>query len=157
MHHLQAIIASDETSRAIVNAWEAAGRRQLAAGLWIVPLTTELTREITGTRWHPGDLEASVDSIEGNLAPIARALAGVLRSDAAIVLTEYFGGAGAQVAALIVRESNPEARAWQMFAGDEAINRALAALGVQRGERDEFNVAGLDRWHSTDDVLDDAG
>jgi hypothetical protein len=73
----------------------------------------------------------------------------------AVVCTQYWAGVGNQAALLVGAEGMIGGPA----TGKGAINKVLAALGVQRAEgvRDEFDVIGLSRWGGTDEILDDAG
>jgi hypothetical protein len=68
--------------------------------------------------------------------------------------TEYFGGAGAQGAAVFSKGA--------LFFGPRSaeqgpINEALRVLGVSAGsKRDEFEAVGLDRHRHTEDWLESA-
>lgn len=154
MHEIQALIGADAATAAIVKAWSDATRRVLAEELFIVPLTPALTRQMLGKDLHWPDLEDPDDgqALAQRLEPLLNAVgaarpAGIL----ALVLTQYFGGAGAQ-AGLLLRDGRLEVGP---LLGPGSINTVLRELGVRRedaGGMDEFDVVGLGRWRSSEEV-----
>lgn len=72
----------------------------------------------------------------------------------AYIETDYFGGVGGQGA---VAYSGREVLFEPQWSQSGPVNRALKAIGVKRGLlRDEFSVLGLDKYRSTDDLIEAA-
>jgi hypothetical protein len=147
MHEIQALIGSDAATAPLTAAWSAAVRRELTPGLFIVPITAALARQMVSAEVSWPDLEDVEEPAElaGRLEWLVRAIREVpLARNLAVVLTQYFGGIGEQ-AALLIRGDGTDT---EPRAGAESINTVLASLGVVRDSesgRDEFDVVGLGR------------
>ena len=106
MHEIQALICSDAATAVVANAWSASVRQELASGVFIVPLSPTLLRQMVGGDVTWPDLESveSVQELAATCEPLVRALQTVRPPGyLALVLTQYFGGEGEQ-AALLLRE-----------------------------------------------------
>ena len=72
----------------------------------------------------------------------------------AIIQTEYFGGGGEQGAGVL--SDGVWVVPWELDSSDDPgpatwpINKALAAIGVLRGQDDEFESIGLGRYRNFD-------
>lgn len=111
---------------------------------------TAYWQAVTGTADHL-DVPAGFPPIfpqEGVVRRIACELTGEPAPTFALVMTDYFGGAGGQWACVFTGA--------RRTSGDEAsVNEALAALGVAReGGKDEFDTAGLGGHRRSPDHLD---
>lgn len=158
MHEIQVLIGSKETTEAFAATRSEAFRRELTPELFMIPLTETLVRQLTNQTLRLPDLE---DPDEANelataLEPLVESLVRAnLVGRLGVVLTQYFGGAGDQ-AALLIENGTVDCGP---FVGEGSINKILAKLGVCRDDksgRDEFEVAGLDRWRSIDNIIGEA-
>jgi hypothetical protein len=153
MHELQAIVTSSCATREFERAWPGQRSKPLTNGLSIWALDRSSRDRLGAAGFLALDLEASAEAgaLVTSLDPILTALRGAsIQGPLGLIITQYFGGAGAQAAVLI---EGGEIRVGPIVA-EGAINRILAALGLECGpeHRDEFEAAGLDRWRSTDDL-----
>jgi hypothetical protein len=70
------------------------------------------------------------------------------KTEFALILTDYFGGAGDQFANVYSNEKNVDL-------GINTINKALIYLGVEKGKHhDEFDTIGLSKYRSNPDYLE---
>lgn len=154
MHEIQALIGSEAATFEILARWSAACRWPLLSfGHFIVPLDSALLRQMTLPWFEMPDLEESLDgdALARALSPIVGALGALdLPDPLALVLTQYWGGAGEQAALRIGggAQSRPSI-------GRGAINGVLAGIGVRRTDphgADEFDIVGLGRWRSTEAI-----
>jgi len=158
MHELQALIGSELSVAAVKQCWPVARSCELLHGLSIVPVDAVLCFQIVGFHFKFPDLED--DNVANNIKNHMRPLLDPLRRLAsalplALVCTQYSGGVGNQMAALLSdnRCSGP-------FLGLDAINQVLDHLGIradQQNERDAFSVVGLERWRTTEELTHEAG
>ncbi len=121
-------------------------------GLALLPLPRDAVGEqLRDPEFAWPDLEeASSASLAEELNGLLSWLRAELRQPegCALLLTEYWAGTGAQVAALL----DPTAEIW---VESGAVNRALCSLGVAaRPGADPWAAIGLDRWRSVDTLLD---
>lgn len=159
MHEIQVLIGGKETTEAFAATCSEALRRELTSELFMIPLTETLVLQMTNQVLRLPDLEDSDEAKElaSALQPVVASLVSAnLAGRLGVVVTQYFGGAGNQAALLIENGTVSHGP----FVGEGSINRVLASLGVCRDDktgRDEFAVAGLDRWRSTDHITGGAG
>lgn len=118
----------------------------------IIPLNAHHSDDWTerlGLSFEQGQSKVLLDSpITHHIAAIAA------EEDYALIETDYFGGAGDQVAAVYDKGEEPP-----RFASERsrvgAINEALRAIGVTARKRsDEFETLGLDRYRDFEDVFE---
>jgi hypothetical protein len=149
-HEISAIVATDAASAAVCARYLSAVRVKGRNGWWVVPLTRELTGEMGSVLLVPDLEETGADAaLAAALGPIVTALPPCPADALVLAFTQYFGGVGAQGAA-VVREGRFELG--PIVAGD-AIDRALRLIGVRReAGRDEFDTVGLGRWRRLDEL-----
>lgn len=150
-HEIQGVIVVADRARGIA-ALLGAPVAQLDAGFAFVPLTDSAFDALcTGEGGEaPPGFRWLIPKVSAMLAEVSR------DTPLAWVETEYFGGIGAQAAALFVSGQ----RAWVEAGPGFAIDRALRDLGVVREvHRDEFDVVGLGRYRSMElfDRVGDGG
>lgn len=159
MHEIQALIVSKNASASITRTWSEAVQRELTPTLVIVPLGASLVHQMTARQMHFPDLEDldEVRTLAVTLEPVIEALAKLGQvGPLALVLTQYWGGAGEQAALLL---ENGAVRSGPLV-GPGSINTILGDLGVHQDEEtgyDQFDVVGLGRWRSTEDIIKDTG
>jgi hypothetical protein len=156
MHELIAVVGSAASIQHLKQVWPSARVRELAHGFSIVPVNSHLAFEIVGGEFELPDLEAEdQNSIGVGLEPLLRPLRHVSSGPFALICTQYFGGIGNQMGVLI------EGRhCVGPFLGPGAINRVLELLGILPDpcrQVDSFSVAGLERWRSTEDLIEESG
>lgn len=151
MHEIQAVIATERDAVAICRAWPGASRIKGESGWWLVPLHQAMVGRLTGRELVFPDLEDPLEAVRlpEAVAPLIEALRRVPLTDpVAVVLTQYWGGEGAQAAVVLSRGRvtlGPSV-------AQGVINQALLELGVQpQAGRDPFDTVGLGRWRSMDD------
>ena len=153
MHEISVIVASEADSGAICRAYPGADRIQAEGAWWIVPIQPPLV----SSELRMPDLEESAEAngLSTVLAPLIASLARIpLQRPIALAFTQYFGGAGAQAAAVL--ESTK--LVFGPLVSEDAINEALARVGVRASlGRDAFDTVGLSRWRSMDAFMHDAG
>jgi len=155
---LEAVIGASDAVAAGAARCPGAVVVPLWGNLSLVPMTDELFDAVTDRTsarplgfWKlPGGFDRTLASWSG-VGPVG------------YVEAEFFGGVGSQRAVLWVAgevalgpvhvgEGEPVAPA------GSPISQLLAHLGIERaGDRDEFEVAGLDRHRGTDDWLSETG
>jgi hypothetical protein len=156
MHELKAIIGSTKAIDELKRLWPSVRARELMHDFLIVPLDERLTAEIAGAEFEFPDLEDDdiQNRIGAGMLPLLQALSGAASLHFGLICTQYWGGAGNQMAVLF-----GENRFTGPFIGPGAINRALEHLGIapdRPGQRDSFSVAGLERWRSVEDFIQEA-
>jgi len=153
MHELSVVIASEIDSALILKAHAGACRVRGRGGWWLIPAQALLPTEALDVP----DLEdpAAAAKLPEALASLLESLATLpLHAPIALAFTRYFGGTGAQAAAVLDRGKLLLAP----VVGSNAINEALALAGVQSlGGQDLFDSVGLSQWRSMDTLMKDAG
>jgi hypothetical protein len=150
-HNITALILAGPCDPRAVREWDVA-EAPLGAGLSLVHLTHYYTAYWQARRAGTGHLDLppglpSVFPRERVVLSLAAALTGAADTTFALVMTDYFGGAGSQWACVFT--------AGQRSGGLRDINDALRALGVRAaGDQDEFDTVGLGRHRHTPDRLD---
>ncbi len=157
MHEIQVLVGMNEVMEIFEGKWTAAKLFPLTSNMAIVPVNESLVVEMIGRGIEWPDLEEIVS--EEDLIKILEPILCCLRKSSlpgqvVFLMTQYFGGVGAQVAALV----DPKDASDRVFLGLESINTALSELGVCRDMAtglDEFATIGLGRWRSNNDLLED--
>jgi hypothetical protein len=154
-HSITGLILPGPFDARAVADWDVA-EVPLGAGLRLAHLTHYFTAYWQVRRGGTGrlDLPPGLPSVfpgEGVVLRLAAALTGVTDAPRippfALVMTDYFGGTGAQWACVFV--------AGRRTGGVRDINAALRALGVRAADgADEFDTVGLGRHRHTPDRLD---
>ena len=157
MHVIQVLIGMNEVMEIFEDRWTTTKSFPLTSDMAIVPVNESLVVEMIGRGIEWPDLEeiAFEEDLTKILEPILCSLRkSSLPGQVAFLMTQYFGGVGAQVAALV----DPKGALDKVFLGPESINTALSELGVCRDMAtglDEFATIGLGRWRSNNDILED--
>ena len=150
-HNIIALIVREPFDETAARDWDVAGV-PLGHGLRLVHLSDSYTAVQQHRRGGGATLDVPDDfpsdfPREGVVADLAAAVTGAGPATFALVMTEYFGGAGEQWAALFVAgRRDPDV---------VAVNGALRGLGVVAGPgQDEFDTVGLASHRSTPEELD---
>jgi hypothetical protein len=140
-YFLQALIGSGPALTSGAARFKSASVVPLAQGLALIPLTERLYEDIGSENIADG-----FDKLSDAVREWAQSLSRT--APVAYVEAEFFGGSGSQSA---VAWSQGKPVLLPVHAVD-AINRALQALGVQKGAaHDEFAALGLDRHRRTEE------
>ncbi|GGA29604.1 hypothetical protein [Dyella nitratireducens] len=111
----------------------------------MLPLTSDARKRF---RLPFCPLTDGAESLPVELIDLCAAISG--KGQVAYVEAEFFGGDGAQASVIF----NGAEKEGPITIDAEAINSALAEIGVQRlNHRDEFAALGLDKHRDTDDWL----
>ena len=150
MHEIQAIIGRKQSIDQLKSLWPSMRVRELIQDFSIVPVDAELAAEIVGTEFTFPDIEdEDRNKIADDLKPLTQALRVASPAHFALICTQYFGGLGEQLAVLF-----GDGDCKGPFLGFGSINLVLQSLGIYPdGQRDCFDVAGLHRWRSVDDLM----
>lgn len=150
-HNIEAIIIADDADFSILSSVKDVHRMPLSQGLILIPVTDELS---------DGQSEGEPDGSENPYEQFWKFSKGIQKlierlskgRPVAYVETEYFGGTGAQVAA-VWKDGSLEFGPEQAEIGP--INAALRLLGVHTEKgRDEFDSVGLGRFRSNEDWIE---
>ncbi|WP_327003702.1 hypothetical protein OHA72_53010 [Dactylosporangium sp. NBC_01737] len=150
-HNIVGLLLPGPCDRRAVTDWDVT-EAPLGGGLSLAHLTHYYTAYWQARRGETGllDLPAGLPPVfprERVVLRLAAALTGTAEPTFALVMTDYFGGAGDQWACVFT--------AGQRTGGVRTVNDALRALGVQAtGGTDEFDTVGLGRHRHTPDRLD---
>ena len=148
MHEISVIVATDFDSTIVASALPGTVRVRARHGWWVVPLGPGVAMDLLGDELIIPDLEDPNQAAElpRVLAPLTETLCRLpLQGAIALAFTQYFGGTGAQAAAVVKEHSVVFGPAVQ----EGAINAALERLGVQAEPgRDPFDTVGLAEWRS---------
>jgi hypothetical protein len=154
MYVLQALIGSGDSLRNCTGHLKSRRVIELGSGLSLLPVTDELRAEVSTPGARPqllgcNELSAGVEHLVLQLSA---------RSRVAYVEAEYFGGVGAQVAAVFESGQLILGPLFEKSATSKGpISRALEALGVQAAAGlDEFDTVGLGRHRITRDWASEA-
>jgi len=153
MHEIQVIVGTHGSVGDLLPLLGAPEVQQLANGLQLIPVSEIAVASALGLRafrWPDLEDMEDITEIAQCLDPFVR-FVGQARpnGDAALVLTQYWGGKGNQ-AAVCFRDG---AVALGPVVGPGAVNKALCSIGVitQPG-RDEWDTIELTRWRSMADL-----
>ena len=108
MHEISVIVASDFDSMILVSALPGSVRVRARHGWWVVPLGPGVARDLLGDELIIPDLEDPNQAAElpRVLAPLTETLCRLpLQGAIALTFTQYFGGTGAQAAAVVKEHS----------------------------------------------------
>ncbi len=151
MHEISVIVARRDDAKAICETLGWAQALQGSGGWWIVPISRQFVANAVGGKLSLPDLEDPAEAalLGDAIAPLLKRLGQMaLQGGIALAFTQYYGGGGAQAAAVLSRGgvlSGP-------WVKENAINDALVEVGVQSdGGRDPFDSVGLGQWRSMDD------
>ena len=149
-HEIRVLVASEEFCSRLSEAGPEVQPEPATSGWWIVPLTPECARALSGASLSVPDLEDPTDRelLSQAVAPLVASLTSLrLTGGVAGLFTQYFGGSGDQ-ASFAVRDGVVVV---EPVVGPGSINAALQAIGVAAdGEQDEFDTIGLHRWRMMD-------
>jgi hypothetical protein len=164
-HYIQALIASRDILKSVQCAYSTACVISLPQNLALLPVTKAFADDVAQAKSSPAQLPFDQFTIlTGALAELAKELSET--APVVYVETEYFGGRGAQAAAVWqngeivfgpllsknIEEGQPGVFATSL--SDEAINQALRSIGVVvTDDRDEFDTVGLGQYRSNDGWL----
>jgi hypothetical protein len=149
-HHITALILAVPVDASAARGWDAVPVA-LAGGLTLVHVTHYYTAYWQATRGVTAELDVPAEfppifPRESVVELLAADLAGEPDPDYALVMTDYFGGAGGQWAC---------GRTGGRFGPASDINEALRALGVRAGAgQDEFDTVGLVAHRMSPEYLD---
>jgi hypothetical protein len=150
-HSICAVIVGEPFDERAASEWDVVGL-PLGQRLRLAHISHYYTAYMQARRGETAMLDIPPDfpvifPREAVVLSLAAALAGERAATFALVMTDYFGGAGDQWACAFVEGRRVEAVS--------NINAALRALGVQAAEGlDEFDTVGLARHRTTPDYLD---
>lgn len=151
-HQVQALILPGSCRMEAAQEWDLVPV-QLDAGMALAHVTHYFTAYWQARRGLVERLEIPsgfpvIFPSEGVILQMAADISGVDGVAFAVVMTEYFGGAGSQWACVFRSGATRPS-----LSG--SINEALRALGVHAGGgRDEFDMVGLSRHRRTPEYLD---
>ena len=150
-HELSVIVARRDDAKAICDALGCAPGLQGSGEWWIVPISAQFVSNAVGGKLLLPDLEDPVEAalLCDVITPLLNRLRQMpLQGGIALAFTQYFGGWGAQAAAVL----SPGGVLSGPWVKENAINDALVEVGVQsEGGRDPFASVGLGQWRSMDD------
>ncbi|MEU4420821.1 hypothetical protein AB0F81_09350 [Actinoplanes sp. NPDC024001] len=151
MHSITALIVNSAYDDRAATEWDVSAVA-LDGGLWLFHLSHYWTAYQQARRGTTGTLDVPsrfppVFPREAVVTDLAGALTGAEQPTFALVMTDYFGGAGDQWACAY--------QAGRPVPGADDINSALRVLGVRAAAgRDEFDTVGLGAHRSPPGYLD---
>jgi hypothetical protein len=151
MHEISVIVASEADSRTICAALPGSLRVAGQSGWWVVPLSQGIAPDVVGDHFVIPDLEDSEKAagLARIIGPLTDALCGLpLEQPIAQAFTQYFGGRGAQGAAVIKDRSRACARSFARAPPMKRLSYSPyeASPGVTRSTRS--GSANGARWRS---------